>query len=384
MRLTTELFGKLRVQLRFAGIALALSVCAPVANSAAETITEVFLGGETHIGVSGSPPQPKVEVDPCFEASRFRPSNPFGVECSPTKTWFTTVGDSRIWQQSRADDQQSFQICLVAGSGKQGYAGDGGSAVDADFNWPHEVRADHDENLFVADTRNHVIRRIDHKTGIVTTIAGNGKNGFAGDGKSGGDVQFNQPHSIALDHAGGLLVADTKNHRLRLIDLETGIVQTVSGTGEKKLPVDGAKASTSPLFGPRTLAVDDRSIWIALREGNSIWRIDRAAGTIHHIAGTGKKGYTGDGGPAREATFAGPKGIAIDGNGNLMVVDTENHAVRRIDMKSNTVSTVLGGSLANETFPMKRPHGVGWHPMSKLLVADSENNRVLVLRDDGS
>jgi len=119
-----------------------------------------------------------------------------------------------------------------------------------------------------------------------------------------------------------------------------------------------------------------------LREGNSIWRIDRASGTIHHIAGTGEKGYSGDGGPPEMATFSGPKGLAIDGDKRLLVVDTENHAVRRIDLDKQSIETILGGTAANETFTLKRPHGVSFHPHTGFLVADSESHRVLAQRSN--
>lgn len=300
--------------------------------------------------------------------------NPFGVEIIGENVWLTTVDDHCVWRTTVSGGPLS----RVAGTGKQGYSGDGGPAVEATFNWPHEVRADADGNLFVADTRNHVIRRVDHRTGVVSTIAGSGQAGFAGDGKKGSDVQFKQPHSVVLDHRGGLLVADTQNHRLRRIDLTSGIVETICGTGERRMPTDGATANGSPLFGPRSLAVDSDSIWIALREGNSVWRIDRSSGTIHHIAGTGEKGYSGDGGPLLQATFNGPKGLVMDDQGRLLVVDTENHAIRRIDRQANLVETVLGGTKSAATFQLKRPHGISHHGDHGYFVADSENHRVLV------
>ena len=303
--------------------------------------------------------------------------NPFGVEVVGEKVWLTTVDDQCVWQTTT----RGQKITRVAGNGTKGYSGDGGPALEAAFNWPHEVRVDAQGNLFIADTRNHVVRRVDGASGIVTTIAGDGKNGFAGEGKTGNAVQFDQPHSVVLDGDGGLLVADTKNHRLRRIDLNTLIVTTVAGTGERKLPTDGASAKGSPLFGPRSLAVDEKSVWVALREGNSIWRIDREAWTIHLIAGTGKKGYSGDGGSPKQATFSGPKGIAIDGDGNLLIVDTENHAIRKVDFSSNKISTVLGGTAANQTTVLKRPHGIAsvapGDGEAAFLVGDSENHRVV-------
>ncbi|QDT11072.1 hypothetical protein [Planctomycetes bacterium K23_9] len=298
--------------------------------------------------------------------------NPFGVEIIGDNVWITTVDDQCIWKTSLTGQK----ISRIAGARRLGYDGDGGPADQAAFNWPHEVRVDDDGNLFIADTRNHVIRRVDGQSNIVTTIAGNGAPGFAGEGDSGTKVQFDQPHSVVLDHDGGLLVADTKNHRLRRIDLQTGIVKTIAGNGQKKLPTDGSIASDSPLYGPRSLAVDAKSIWIALREGNSIWRLDREKGTLHHVAGTGKKGYTGDGGDPREATFSGPKGIAAEPDGNLLVVDTENHAIRRIDFAANKIVTVMGGTAAAETTTLKRPHGIAVF-VNGFMVGDSEKHRVV-------
>lgn len=303
--------------------------------------------------------------------------NPFGIEILGDDVWITTVDDQCVWKTSLTTNE----ITRVAGNGTKGYSGDGGPALKATFNWPHEVRVDNDGSLYIADTRNHVIRFIDPRTQTVTTLAGDGNEGFRGDGKAGDSVQFSQPHSVVLDQAGGLLVADTKNHRIRRIDLATGIVTTIAGTGQRKLPTDGEVAKTAPLFGPRSLAVDKTSIWIALREGNSIWRIDRSTGTLHHVAGTGKKGYSGDGGDPKLATFSGPKGIAIDAAGNLLIVDTENHAVRKLDFDTNKVNTVLGGKMAKETRTLKRPHGISavlHAESSKFIVGDSENHVVII------
>lgn len=329
----------------------------------------VFAGN----GNGSKQPAPYTEGSPTGPRLELAIGNPFGVEIVGEQIWLTSVDDHCIYQGALQHDS----LKRVAGSGVQGYTGDGGPAIEATFNWPHEVRADDKGNLFVADTRNHVIRRIDHQTGIVTTIAGSGEAGFAGEGKSGAEVQFKQPHSVVLDGEGGLLVADTVNHRLRRIDLATGIVTTVSGTGKKMLPTDGADAKTSPLFGPRSLAVDESSIWIALREGNSIWRIDRKTSKLHNIAGTGAKGYSGDGGSPLAATFRGPKGLVIDNQQRLLVVDTENQAIRRIDLAKNRIDTVMGGTTAQAGFQLKRPHGISFAEPVGFIVADSENHRVL-------
>ena len=299
--------------------------------------------------------------------------NPFGIEIMGDDVWVTTVDDSCVWKC----DLEGKGFVRVAGNGTIGYSGDGGPAVEAQMNWPHEVRVDSLGNLFIADTRNHVIRKVDAKTGIITTLAGSGRPGFA-DGR-GSEAQFNQPHSVVLDGSGGVLVADTKNHRLRRIEIATGEVTTISGTGKGGLPTDGEAAMTSLLIGPRSLAVDRDWFWLVLREGNSVWKIDRANHTIHHVAGTGKKGHGGNGLPAKTTIFNGPKGIAVSPRG-VFIVDTENHAVRMIDQKTGLIDTVLG---PQSSLPMKlkRPHGIA-PTKDGFLLGDSEMHRVVRWRDE--
>jgi DNA-binding beta-propeller fold protein YncE len=326
---------------------------------------------------TGSPDSP-IAVEPS-NPKQVSLRNVYGIEVTDDAIFFSTVGDHSIWKC----DNHGKSIVRVAGTGDLGFSGDGGPALQATFNAPHEIRVDRRGNLYVADTRNHSIRRIDAATGIVETIAGDGVAGFEGDGgpnagNDGGITRFNQPHSIVLDGEGGLLVADTLNHRLRRIDLETKIVTTIAGDGERKLPDEGKRVDQVSVFGPRSLAIDDQAIWLVLREGNSVWRIDRKSQRIHRTAGTGEKGHSGDGGDPLAATFRGPKGIAVDSRGNLLVVDTENQAVRYVDRQQNVISTL------GIDFKMKRPHGtavlrrVGKEDV--YLVSDSENNRVLATR----
>lgn len=343
------------------------------ATDAPAQTTDIFAG----TGKSAIQTQPYSNPPKPVSRSEIAIGNPFGIEVQSDQWWVTSVDDHCIYLGSLSGDS----LVRVAGNGVLGYSGDGGPATEARFNWPHEVRVDSNGNLFVADTRNHVIRRIDGRTKVVTTLAGNGKPGFAGDGQRGDRVQFRQPHSVVLDGNGGLLIADTGNHRIRRINLETGIVTTVSGNGKKVLPKDGADAASAPLFGPRSLAVDDASIWIALREGNSIWRIDRETNVLHHVAGTGAKGYSGDGGDPLDARFSGPKGLVIDDRGRVLVVDTENHAIRRIDLSQQRIDTVMGGKRKAETLQLKRPHGIAFDSDVGFLVGDSEFHRVVVGRD---
>ena len=198
-------------------------------------------------------------------------------------------------------------------------------------------------------------------------------------------AQLRQPHSIAIDGKGRLLICDIGNHRIRSVDLSTGRIETFGGTGERQPTPDGAAVTGTPLNGPRTIAVDAAGhLFLALREGNAIYRIDRDTGRIHHVAGTGQQGYAGDGGPAGRAALAGPKGLACAA-GTLYVADTENHVVRRIDLGSGIITTVLGtGRRGDGPEPdplqcaLSRPHGV--HAAGgNLYVGDSEAHRIRVL-----
>ncbi|MDB5294103.1 MAG: repeat containing protein, partial [Phycisphaerales bacterium] len=280
-------------------------------------------------------------------------------------------------------------ITTVAGDGTRGYAGDGGPAAKAKLNEPYEVRFDPAGNLVVVERLNHCVRRVDAKTGVITTVAGTGKAGFSGDGGPATAAAFNEPHSIAFDKAGTLYVCDVKNHRLRRVDTKTGVVTTLAGTGQKKPTPDGARFADAPLAGPRAVDIDPAgNLWLALREGNAVYRLDVAAGTVHHVAGTGKTGYAGDGGPAKLATLAGPKGVSVGPDGRVYVADTENHAIRVIDPNAGTIATLCGTGTKGDgpdgpesrKCQLARPHGVFADADEALYIGDSENHRVRVLR----
>src|SRR5881398_1567405 len=235
-------------------------------------------------------------------------NNPYGLVVGPDDAlYFCEVGNHRV----RRLDLKSHQLSTVAGTGTKGYSGDGGPALQASLNEPYEVRFDKAGNMFFVEMQNHIVRRVDGKTKIISTVAGTGSAGFSGDGGPAAKAQFRQPHSIAFDSAGALLICDIGNNRIRRIDLKSGLIDTYAGTGEKKPTPDGAPLAGTPLNGPRAIALDpDGNLYLALREGNAVYRIDPKAGKIYHFAGTGEKGYTGDGGPAKQAKLSGPKGIS--------------------------------------------------------------------------
>jgi sugar lactone lactonase YvrE len=169
------------------------------------------------------------------------------------------------------------------------------------------VRFDKAGDLFVVERNNHCVRRVDGKTGVITTVAGTGNGGFAGDNGPAAKAQLRDPHSIQFGADGSLYIADVLNHRIRRVDLTTGVITTFAGTGEKKSPTDGAALDGAPLHGPRALDFGpDGNLYVALREGNAVWRIDMKSRTLHRLAGTGKKGFTGNDGPATTALLNGP------------------------------------------------------------------------------
>lgn len=312
-------------------------------------------------------------------------ANPYGVVIGPDGALYFCDLDN---QCIRRFDLRSRRTTVLAGDGRRGHAGDGGPAVDASLDMPHEIQFDRAGHLYIAERDSHVVRRVDAKTRLISTCAGTGAPGFSGDGGPATDALLRQPHSIAIEPSGaGLLICDIGNHRLRRVDLGTGRITTVGGTGQRGPTPDGATLAGTPLNGPRTMAFDaNGDLYLALREGNAIYRIDGDTRALQHLAGTGQQGYGGDGGQARAATLAGPKGLAW-APGALFVADTENHVIRRIDLASRVITTVLGTGQRGDgpepdptTCALNRPHGLWADHDGTLYVTDSESHRIRVVR----
>lgn len=311
-------------------------------------------------------------------------NNPYGLAFGPDGgLYFCDLDNQRI----RRLDLRTRRTTTVAGNGTRGYAGDGGKATDAALNMPHEIQFDAHGHLYIVERDNHVVRKVDARTGVIATLAGTGAPGFSGDGGPAAAAQLRAPHSlVVLPDGRSLLICDIGNHRIRRVALDTGHIDTIGGTGEKAATPDGAPLRGTPLNGPRAFAVDERGdLYLALREGNAIHRIDAATMTLHHVAGTGAQGYTGDGGPARLATLGGPKGLAV-ARGVLYVADTENHVIRAIDIATGLITTALGTGRAGDgpepdprRCALNRPHGVLADPQGRLYVGDSEAHRIRVL-----
>ena len=352
---------------------LLLLLTLSLSTQAADWTIETLAGTGTQ-GFSGDGgPALKADLD-----------NPFGIVRGPDGAHYYCEYTGQRIRKITPDGI----ISTIAGTGAVGFTGDGGPALSATFSKPHELRFDAQGNMFIVDMVNNAIRKIDMKTGILTTLAGTGKKGYTGDGGPAKDAQFNQPHSIQFGPEGDLYICDIGNHVIRKIDMKTGLISTFAGTGTAGPTPDGSPIAGTPLKGPRSLDFDPNgNLWLATREGNQVFKFDLKAGLIHHIAGTGKSGFTGHGGPAKDATLSGPKGITIDAAGNVWLADCESHSIRMIDAKTHTIELIAGtGKKGNGTTsdPLKcemaRPHGIYADKDGGIYIGDSESHKIRVLR----
>ncbi len=278
-------------------------------------------------------------------------------------------------------------ITRVAGNGNSDYAGDGGTALEASFNMPYAITVDTNGDIYLAERFNFVVRKIDGATGIVSTVAGDGQEGYGGDGGPGDQAMMREPNDVFLDGKGGLLIADIRDQRIRRVALDTGIITTFAGTGDKSRDGDGSRATEASLMGPRAVCMDGLgNTFVCEREGNGVRKID-PEGILTTVAGAeAVRGYSGDGGPAMAAAWGAPKAIRCDLQNNIIVVDTENNAVRRIDADTGIVNTIAGGHWGDDgdggpatRAGVARPHGCGLDAAGNLYIADTHNHRVRVV-----
>jgi sugar lactone lactonase YvrE len=323
--------------------------------------------------------------------SQTQVNNPYGMTIGPDGAlYWCDLGSNRI----RRMDLTTHRVTDVAGNGEKAYKGDGGPALEASLSAPHELLFDSKGDLYFAERDNNVIRKVDMKNGIISTVAGTGVAGYSGDGGPGAKAQLRQPHCVLRDRDGNLLICDLMNNRIRILHLDTGIIETYAGTGEGKPTPESAPLAGTPVNGPRSMVLTpDGDLYLALREGNAILRLDAKSKTWHRVAGTGESGYTGDGGPALNAKFggtmarlAGPKGMTLGPNNTLIVADTESEAIRKIDLATGIITTILGtGVLGDGPEPdplqckLNRPHSVLFAG-GVLYVGDSEAHRILTLK----
>jgi sugar lactone lactonase YvrE len=319
-------------------------------------------------------------------ATRIKLTNPFG-------TAFDQAGNTYLVEMVGGERVRKITpdglLTTIGGTGIKGYSGDGGPAVNAQFNGMHSLVMAPNGDLYVADTWNNRVRKIDRKSGVVTLVAGSGpldKHGFDGDGGPATEARFGGIYCLAFDAtAENLYLADLDNRRIRAINLKSGIVKTVAGDGKKGVPQDGADAASAPLVDPRAVTVDGKgNVYILERGGNALRVVD-PAGKIRTVVGTGQKGLSGDGGPALKATMNGPKHLCVDHEGNVIIADTENHVIRKYLPKDGRIIRVAGTGKKGtagvggppEQAEFNQPHGVTVAPNGQIYISDASNNRVL-------
>ncbi|MXZ34666.1 MAG: hypothetical protein F4Z21_05275, partial [Acidobacteria bacterium] len=289
------------------------------------------------------------------------------------------IADSGNHRIRRVDP--SGIITTVAGREERGFSGDGGPAIQAGFDYPLDVVVDSAGNLFIADSGNHSIRRVG-PSGAISTIAGSRKQGFGGDGDPAVTAQLRGPAGVAVDSAGNLFIADSGNDRIRRVD-PSGVITTMAGMGARGFGGDNGSAVDAQLFIPAGVAVDSTgNLFIADSANDRIRRVD-PSGTISTIAGTRQRRFNGDNGPATQARLHAPFGLATDNAGNLFIADYWNHRIRRVD-PTGTISTIAGTGERGHSGDggpavaarLNSPDGIVVDSAGNLFIADSSNHRI--------
>lgn len=334
---------------------------------------------------------------------------------------------------------QAGNIGTIAGAGEPGCTGDAGPATEALLYEPKNIALDAVGNLYIADSENHLVRRVDAQSGIISTVAGiciasgpasdpavpppealeeeedlladpvsgpgdayvqkSDQSGmvryiggtkenderFSGDGGLATKAALNFPSAVVVADDGTLYIADTWNHRVRRVDSQTGIISTIAGTGQAKFFGDNGPAEKAALNEPVALALDGKgSLYIADQSNNRIRKLDLSSGIISTIAGTGESGYNGDGSSGLETAFAGPSGLVVDPDGTLYIADTFSSRIRKLDQQTGIVEPVLGGIGAFQYVPgenesslsLSRPYAIALDSKGRLFITDSDNHLI--------
>ncbi len=310
-------------------------------------------------------------------------SNPRGIAVDAVgNVYISDSTNNRV----RKIDAASGTITTVAGNGNRDYSGDGGPAVKASIAFPMGLTVDREGHLYIADARNHRIRRVDAKTGIITTVAGQGMRGLGGDNGPALSALLSYPTSVTVDEEGNLYIADSENGGIRRVDKKTGIISSVVGEGTPGAKTDSSGTPTiRGLFvAPVGLTYDGKgSLYVADSFLNRIKKVELATRKVTIVAGKGVNQFCGDGGAAKEACLNQPAGVALDGAGNVYIADAGNDRVRKVDVKSGIVTTIAGSGqrgFSGDNGPAAKaslafPTGVAVDPKGRLLIVEPTNNR---------
>ena len=282
-------------------------------------------------------------------------------------------------------------VRTLAGNGMKGDVGDGGPSERSQVNGPHNLTLASTGDLYFADSWNNRIRWIEKKSGVIRSIAGTGKAGFSGDGEKATMATMGGVYGVVLDaQERNLYFADLDNRRVRAVQLKTGLIRTVAGTGEKGVPIDDSMAMASPLVDPRGVAVDrNENVYILERGGNAMRIVDRSGRIRTLVGASGKPGLASDSEPGLTAHLRSPKDLTVDLVGSILIADSDNHCIRRYDPRSGILSRVIGtgtqgsGGIGGPPgqCSLNQPHGIWVHPKGDLFISDSSNHRILRLRN---
>lgn len=278
---------------------------------------------------------------------------------------------------------------VVGASPKAGrFEGDGGPATKATLNFPSAVALDRQGNLYIADTMNHRVRRVDAQTGIITTVAGTGQHRCSGDGGPATAASLNEPSALAVDDQGHLYIADQSNNRVRRVDAVTGVIMTVAGTGQAAYTGDGGPATESGLAGPSGLALGpDGMLYVADTFSGRIRSVDLSTGLITTVAGDGGE-YRYQGHPQEfSSSLSRPYGIALDREGSILVTDSDSHLIRRWDRRKKIITLVAGNGMSRfhgdggppQASSLNYPFGVTVDETGHVYIADTFNHRIRVI-----
>ena len=339
-------------------------------NAASGTIATIAGDGTAAFGGNGA------------AATAAQLSTPFGSAADPSGNLFIADASNQlIWEVSAA----TGLITTVAGNGTPGYSGDNGLAGAAQLRSPHGVAVDTFGNLYISDTENHVIRFVNAASGVITTVVGNGTSGYSGDNGLATAAQLSLPYGIALDVNDNLYIADYENHVIREVSAATGVITTIAGDGTPGFSGNGGPATAAQLNAPAGVVVDQSGNLYIVDQGNNCVRaVKVATGVITAFAGTQTPGFSGDGGPASSAELLAPFSVALDGGENVYIADFGNNRVRRVDASSAVITTVAGDGAfgfsgdggAPTSADLAGPVGVATDYAGNLFVSDLYNNRV--------
>jgi len=282
-------------------------------------------------------------------------------------------------------------ILPFAGNGMLGSSGDGGQATEATFNQPQSVTVDSTGNVYISDTGNHRVRKV-APSGIITTVAGTGADGFSGDGGPATQANLNLPFQVAVDSAGNLYIADASNRRVRKVTVNTGVITTIAGDGRVGTGGDGGAATQAQFLLPYGVTVDRNGVIFILDAFDGKVRRVGTNGIINNYAGTGNFGYRGDGGPATGADIDPQSFITTDADGNLYIADLFNHVIRKVTATTGIITTVagigVGGFSGDGAAPanaqLSFPNDVAFDSAGNMYIADLNNQRVRKIVNTGN